>query len=114
MIHNHYIQFAVLLLGISRLVIIAVRDDISKPVRRIVFKYSKPENSYKSSPYPSVLPLIDKKAGWWGRVFDCPDCMGPYVATLAVAAFYFHPIITSWTLLPFAASMITSLIARRY
>lgn len=110
MIQNQYIQFTILIVAISRLTLIAVRDDIFKPVRKLVFKYSPPEDIIRIH----IEDPPDRKAGWWGQVFDCPDCMGPYVATLAAAAFYFHPVITSWILLPFAASMITSLIARRY
>lgn len=112
MIHNQYIQLIILLLGISRLVLIAVRDDIFKPIRNFVFKHSPAETTSAYSDETGAL--YDKKPGWWGQVFDCPDCMGPYVATLVVIAFYFHPVITSWLLLPFAASMTVSLIARKY
>lgn len=93
-------------LAIARLTLIIVRDDIAEPLRGFVFKHSPPE--------PDVSGRVHKKAGWWGQVFSCPDCMGVYVATLVLATFSVWPdqvLLGSYVL---AASMVTSLIARRY
>lgn len=62
----------------------------------------------------TATDMIERKPGWWGQVFSCPDCCGIYVATAYLTAYNFFPqeiLLTAYVL---AASMMVSLIARRY
>lgn len=129
----------ILTLAIARMTLIAVKDDIFIPVRELVFKYSPPEavvtngrwdknpdfdetktvtadiSAAGGSTNPANIWKTDlKRAGWFGQVFSCPDCMSPYVATLTLVLWWFFPVAVTFFCAPLAASMVTSLIARRY
>lgn len=58
--------------------------------------------------------VVERKPGWWGQVFSCPDCCGVYVAAGYLTAYHFFPDVILLTAYVLAASMMVSLIARRY
>lgn len=117
-------------LAIARLTLMIVRDDISLPLRELIFKYSPPEaivtngRADKNPDFDETKPVSEanppsiwtqdlKRAGWWGQVVSCPDCCAPYVAAGMLLAYHFVPdIIYIYYIL--AASMVVSLIARKY
>lgn len=126
-----FLTAIVLALAIARLTLILVRDDIMIPIREFVFKHSPPEakvvnGRYDKNPdfdetkpvgegnYPSVWTTDLVRAGWWGQVFSCPDCMGPYVATGVLGLYWWQPEVVFYVACVFAASMVTSLVARQY
>lgn len=126
-----YLIAIILALAIARLTLILVRDDIMIPVRELVFKYSPPE-AHQTNERWDKNPDFDEtrpagaenpanvfksdlvRAGWWGQVFSCPDCMGPYVATGTLLGYLLIGEPVLYFCAPFAASMVTSLIARQY
>lgn len=125
------VEVVVLALAIARLTLILVRDDIMLPVRKFVFKHSPPEAHEtnerwdKNPDFDETKPIgpdnpptkwtVDLvREGWWGQVFSCPDCMSPYVATGVLVTYYFFPDIVIYPAYVFAASMVSSLIARYY
>lgn len=116
---NIFLVAAILLLGIARLTLILVRDDIAEPLRKLVFRFSPPEGQKYRAGYIDGLGkyvghIDEVKAGWWGQVFSCPDCMGPYVSAATLVGYYYLPTATLYVMMVLAASMMTSLIARRY
>lgn len=138
---NELLIAAILALGIARLTLIIVRDDIFKPVRNFVFMFSPPENSdmdgyYYQNYIESTQNERDRKqtigngivgrryihvdggphrpAGFWGQVISCPDCSGIYIALTVLAAYATLGIAVVHVMSVFATSMVVSLIARRY
>lgn len=120
-----------LALGIARLTLIIVRDDITIPIRQFVFKHSPTEavevngRFDKNPEFDETKPVSETnrptlwttdlvRAGWWGQVFSCPDCAGVYVAAGTLLGYYLLPTVTLYVMLVLAASMVTSLIARQY
>lgn len=127
---NQFLIASILSLGIARLVLVLVQDNICEPLRSLVFRFSKPEaeivGRFDKNPRFNELEHVSatnpvnvwvtetKRAGWWGQVFSCPDCMGPYVATAVLVGYHYLPTATTYVMMVLAASMVTSLIARRY
>lgn len=128
------IPFIVLPLAIARLTLIIVRDDVTLHLRRLLWAYSpsdQPHVAYwKATKDEKIRGLtVGRKfplnryieveqdgnsPGFWGQVISCPDCCGVWVAAFVLATFLLWPepvLLGSYVL---AASMITSLIARKY
>jgi hypothetical protein len=122
----------------ARLTLIMIVDDIFEPVRHRLFMFSPPYNNetlgwtyqnwHKTKDINSNVirkigfttfrlePTILRRAGFFGRLFSCVDCLGVWVAAIMVGALALadgHPgIVLIYSML--AASMIVSLIGRRY
>lgn len=128
---NSFLIVAILALGIARLTLIIVRDDIFVPIREFVFKHSSPEakeangrwdknpdfdeTHVQSVDNPANVWTTDLvRAGWWGQVFSCPDCMGVYLSAAVLTSYYYLPTATLYAMMVLAGSMVTSLIARKY
>lgn len=140
---NEFLVAAILALGIARLTLVIVRDDIFQPIRHLVFLSSPPENDVSRGYYYQNYILstkeersnkriqltvgtniferrwthtdrVNRKEGWWGQVFSCPDCAGVYVSTATLLGYYYLSTATLYVMMVLAASMLTSLIARRY
>lgn len=135
-----YISIA---LAIARLTLIIIRDDIFQPIRHIIFLSFPPENSDRMGYYyqnylrstkeernhPRLTLTVGKNwferrwisdeapirnASFIGKLLSCPDCLGVWVATGYLLTYHYLPVAVIYISYVLAASMITSLIARRY
>jgi uncharacterized protein DUF1360 len=88
----NFFVLVVVSLAVFRWVKLAIDDDITEPLReRTVFKLS-PKSKLR-------------------ELFECPWCLGLWLAGGAVVLFWLFPVVFLWVCLPFAISAVVGLTA---
>lgn len=129
-----FIAMLIVGLGAARLTLIFTSDVIMESLRDKLFLLSPPEDNadlgrnYQmfsrvntpNGPSRKVLwmkyefsPHTYRKAGFFGSLFSCPDCLGVWIGFMSVALVYYIPVLI-YFYIALSVSMIISLISRKY
>lgn len=86
-------QILVMALGSARITLLVTRDSIGAPLRNLVYKRGGDKLS---------------------ELISCPDCLGVWVSVAAIVGYAYFGSNAVWVMLPFAATLLGSLVSRWY